>query len=100
MDLRREARGRECQIRIPSICTGDSETVVLCHLHKPSISGGTGLKGNDLVATWGCRACHDVCDGRSKTGLWTPEAIKIWFYEGICRTIVRLSDEGKITIGE
>ncbi|MEI9716942.1 nuclease domain-containing protein, partial [Moellerella wisconsensis] len=27
-NLRKEAKGRECQVRIPSVCNGNSETVV------------------------------------------------------------------------
>lgn len=30
-NLRKEARGRECQIRIPGVCNGNPETVVLTH---------------------------------------------------------------------
>ncbi len=28
-DLRKAARGRECQVRIPGVCNGNSETSVL-----------------------------------------------------------------------
>ena len=32
INYRKEARGRDCQIRIPGVCSGDPSTVVLCHL--------------------------------------------------------------------
>lgn len=28
-NLRKEAKGRECQVRLPGICNGNNETVVL-----------------------------------------------------------------------
>ena len=31
-DLRKAARGRECQVRIPGVCNGNSETSVLAHI--------------------------------------------------------------------
>lgn len=98
MNLRKEAKGRECQIRIPGVCSGNSETVVLCHIHKPSISGGTGLKAHDLLAAWGCRACHDVVDMRDRKNEkhgYTWDQIEIGFYLAIFRTQSILLDEGK-----
>jgi len=34
------ARGQECQVRIPGICSHDPETVVFAHLN----GGGMGMK--------------------------------------------------------
>ncbi len=31
-DLRKAARGRECQVRIPGVCNGNPETTVLAHI--------------------------------------------------------------------
>ncbi len=31
-DLRKAARGRECQVRIPGVCNGNPETSVLAHI--------------------------------------------------------------------
>ncbi|MGV3346389.1 nuclease domain-containing protein, partial [Enterobacteriaceae bacterium LUAb1] len=36
-NLRKEAKGRECQVRIPGICNGNSETVVLAHLRMAGV---------------------------------------------------------------
>ena len=95
--LRAEAKGRECQIRIPGICNGNPETVVLCHIHKPSIGGGMGLKANDVLATFGCSSCHDVVDRRVQLKTcFGPSEIDICFYEGVFRTQNILLKEGKI----
>ncbi len=95
MSLRVEAKGRDCQIRIPEVCNRNRETVILCHIHKPSISGGIGLKSNDILGAHGCSNCHEEVDGRS-IGRWPQYQLLIWFYEGIFRTQKILLDEGKI----
>jgi Protein of unknown function (DUF1364) len=89
--LRKSARGRDCQIRIPGICTGNPETVVLCHLP----GGGMGGKMPDLFGAFGCAACHDAVDGRIPSPYPTPKLMR-WFYEGVFRTQQIWLDEGFI----
>lgn len=38
-DLRKAARGRECQVRIPGVCNGNSETSVLAHIRLAGLCG-------------------------------------------------------------
>ena len=57
-DLRKAARGRECQVRIPGVCNGNPETSVLAHIRLTGLCG-TGTKPPDLIATIACSACHD-----------------------------------------
>ena len=95
INLRKEARGRECQIRIPGVCNGDPATTVLCHLP----GGGMGRKQHDLLGAWGCSKCHDAVDGRD--GLqYVPVLLKSFHYEGMVRTLELLIDEGKISVGK
>ncbi|EFQ1887951.1 DUF1364 domain-containing protein, partial [Escherichia coli] len=54
-DLRKAARGRECQVRIPGVCNGNSETSVLAHIRLAGLCG-TGTKPPDLIATIACSA--------------------------------------------
>ena len=49
-DLRKAARGRECQVRIPGVCNGNPETSVLAHIRLAELCG-TGTKPPDLIAT-------------------------------------------------
>lgn len=92
-NLRRLARDRECQIRIPGVCNGDSATTVLCHLP----GGGMGRKHHDIFGAWGCAACHDAIDGRVKTDYPSP-VLKLWHFEGMTRTQQTLIDEGVIRV--
>lgn len=96
MNLRNEAKGRECQIRVPGRCNKNPETVVLCHIHKPSISGGMGTKARDELGAWGCSACHDIIDERDTSHLYPCWDLDLWLYEGVFRTQSILLDEGKI----
>ena len=89
--LRKEAMGRQCQIRIPGVCNRRDDTVVLCHL------GGAGLalKQPDQIGAWGCSNCHDAVDGRVRAP-YSDDTIKLMFLEGIIRTQIILISEGKM----
>ncbi|WP_368910205.1 DUF1364 domain-containing protein [Proteus penneri] len=94
-NLRKEARGRECQIRIPGVCNGNSETVVLAHYRMSGICG-TGIKPNDIFGAWACSACHDESDRR--TNYVDAEYAKQCHLEGVIRTQDILIKEGKIKV--
>jgi hypothetical protein len=87
-NLRKEARGEDCQIRVPGFCNGNPETVVLCHYSLAGISG-KGLKSPDDMAAWGCSACHDVVDFRCKGAekSYTRAEIRLMHAEGCFRTM-------------
>ena len=61
MNLRKLAKGKPCQVRLPGICNNNPETTVLAHLN----GGGMGMKQPDLLGAWCCSDCHDVVDGRA-----------------------------------
>lgn len=90
--LRKSAKGRDCQIRIPGVCNGNNETVVLCHLP----GGGMGAKVHDLFGAFGCSACHDVVDHRVLTQ-WHGTTVDLWFYQAVIRTQEIWLKEGLIS---
>jgi hypothetical protein len=91
-DLTKLARGEHCLIRVPHICSGSTETVVLCHLRMIGISG-YGLKAPDALAAFGCQPCHDFVDGRSHPNN-TAEYRRMLLLEGMARTQYRLIELG------
>ena len=91
--LRRLAKDRDCQIRIPGICSGDNRTVVLCHLP----GAGMARKHDDLFGAYGCYECHAAVDGHKKTQ-YPPELLRLWLYEAVIRTQQILLDEGHIRV--
>ena len=92
-DLRKAARGRECQVRIPGVCNGNPETSVLAHIQLTGLCG-TGTKPPDLIATIACSACHDEIDRR--THFVDAGYAKECALEGMARTQVIWLKEGVI----
>ncbi|MCF6442043.1 DUF1364 domain-containing protein [Pseudoalteromonas luteoviolacea] len=79
--LRNSAKGQECQVRIPGVCNGNPETVVLAHVGKGS---GMGQKCDDIHATFCCSACHDEIDRRTRKH--SLDFVEQCAYEGMVRT--------------
>ena len=91
MNLRKKAKGRDCTVRLPSICNHNSETVVLAHIRMPGISG-MGLKADDLLGAWACSTCHDAIDRRAHADL-ERDYVRLAHLEGMVRTIAQLRAE-------
>jgi hypothetical protein len=89
VDLRAEAAGRTCQIRLEG-CTG--EPVCLCHVRLSGISG-MGLKAPDLLGAHGCASCHEKVDSTERHNLQT----QFDFLCAVLRTQAQLIREGKVT---
>lgn len=94
MNLRELARGQPCMLRTV-YCNDNRETTVGCHLRMIGISGA-GMKAPDLFIAWGCSACHDVVDGRTKTP-YTPEERRLLLLEGMVRTQYELIKRDVLT---
>jgi hypothetical protein len=92
VNLRKQAKGRGCTVRLPGVCNHNSETVVLAHIRMPGISG-IGLKADDALGAWACSACHDAIDRRAHTDL-DRDYVRLAHLEGMVRTIAQLRAEG------
>jgi hypothetical protein len=88
VNLRKEARGRDCQVRLP-VCNGNPETVVLAHVRQIGVSG-MGTKAPDILGAWACSACHAYVDRYSN------DATRADFADAVYRTIYILWKEGKV----
>ena len=91
MNLRRYARDKECQIRIPGVCNFDAATTGLAHLRMAGITG-RGQKSPDILASWACSACA----AQTENGYCRNDKDKIAFLEGMVRTQYCLIREEKI----
>lgn len=91
--LTKAARGRDCQVRLPGICNGNSETTVLAH-YRLAGTCGTSMKPNDLQGAWACSSCHDEIDRRTR--LMDHETARLFHLEGMVRTLDALIREGVI----
>ena len=63
MNLRKEAKGQQCQFRFRDVCNYDPETSVLCH-YSPRGMGIMGGKPPDPSGGIGCSDCHNFIDFR------------------------------------
>jgi Protein of unknown function (DUF1364) len=61
MNLRKLAKGQECQIRLEGICNFNPETTILAHFRISGISG-MGIKSPDWLGAWACSDCHRHVD--------------------------------------
>ena len=91
--LEAEARGRECQVRLPGVCNFNPETTVLAHARLAGLCG-TGIKPYSLLGAHACSACHDEIDRRSRN--LETDFVRLAFYEGVLRTQYALIQEGKV----
>jgi hypothetical protein len=89
VNLRKQARGRGCQVRIPGVCNHNSETVILAHYRLAGISG-MGVKSPDAVASWCCSDCHSYVDTHHDA------ETKLALAEGVFRTLAQLIREGVV----
>lgn len=94
MNLRKEAKGRGCMVRIPGVCNHNSETVVLAHVRLTGVSG-MGMKAPDILGAWACSSCHDAVDRRNHTDL-ERDYVRLMHLEGMARTLAQLEKEGLI----
>ena len=94
MNLRKEAKGRPCMVRLPC-CNGDPDTTVLAHLRMAGISG-MGVKAPDLFGAWACFDCHDAVDRRRYLD-YDWDFVRLAFLEGVIRTQYVLLEEEKIS---
>ncbi|AZS50416.1 DUF1364 domain-containing protein [Entomomonas moraniae] len=94
-DLRKLAKGRECQVRLDGICNHNPETTVLAH-YRMAGTCGTGIKPNDLQGAWACSDCHDEIDRRTR--ILENEFVRLCHLEGVMRTQSVLRKEGIIKV--
>jgi len=95
--LRDSARDEECTLRLPGVCNGNPQTVVLAHLRCFG-GGGMGTKPDDTAAIYCCSDCHDVLDGRRHMEHWPDGYIKQEAGRALCETLRRMIDKGLIDV--
>lgn len=94
-NLRKLARGRDCQVRLEGICNFDPETTVLAH-YRLGGTCGMGLKPHDLLGAWACSSCHDEIDRRTRN-IPADEA-QLAHLQGVIRTLAELIKEEVLSL--
>lgn len=94
VDLLKQARGRECVVRIPGVCCFNPETSVLAH-YRLAGTCGTAYKPSDMQGAIACHSCHAAIDGRIKTK-FTRDELRLMHAEGVMRTQEIWRNEGLV----
>lgn len=95
--ITRSAKGQHCTVRLPGVCNGNPETVVLAHGNGSAYDKGIGAKSRDWQAAYSCSACHDVVDRRRSTDL-TRDQVELYFAHGVMRTQRILETKGLLVV--
>ena len=90
--IRRSAKGEDCSLRLGN-CSSD-DTVVLAHIGKDK---GWGMKCADYMAVYACHSCHDIIDGRVKSG-FTKDELNTEKLRALEETLGKLVDKGLINV--
>jgi hypothetical protein len=90
--LRDSARGQQCTLQIPGVCSQNPETTVLAHLDGEE--KGVGLKVDDYLGCFACSSCHSAIDGHK---LSLEE--KLWYeHRALRRTLKRWVSMGLLVV--
>lgn len=97
--ITKSAKGQQCQIRIPNVCNHNPETVVWCHANGSAAGKGIGGKSPDELGAYGCFACHNLYDRRTRPpeGM-TRDYVELCFWEGHARSLIILKEKGLLGV--
>ena len=90
VNLRKEARGRECYVKLDGICNGDPETVVLHHVRHTQVT-----RKADKLAVPVCGACHAAIHRQTNADL-DADFVELEELRGMRRWQAQLHREGKL----
>lgn len=90
------ARGEDCQVRIPGVCTFDPATTIWSHARHASAGKGKGIKALDLCGAYACTACDAAYDQMIGAKHMTREQIDLDWFHGHLRSLVILAKKGLI----
>jgi len=91
------ARGEECLVRIPGVCSFDPTKTIWSHARHGAAGRGKGIKALDLLGAYCCTSCDAVYDGQApRPAGMTREQVDLDWFMGHCRSIVRAVEKGVI----
>ncbi len=96
MNLREQARGQPCYMRLDG-CTGNPSSTVLCHIRRGGIAG-IGQKPSDFAAIPCCNTCHDEYDRRTNRLHMTAEDLDSEALRALVQWLAWLDKNGKIKV--
>lgn len=93
--IRDSARGEECQVRLPGVCTHDPEKTIWSHARWLAAGRGKATKSVDLAGAYCCTACDAAFDGQAPLPAgYTREQVDADWCMGHFRSLIRLAQKG------
>lgn len=91
------ARGEDCEVRLPGVCTFNPAQTVWAHANGHAAGKGYGLKSPDALGAYACYACHMVVDGHNPAppGV-SRQDVLLAFHEAHQRSFRKLLDKGLV----
>jgi len=91
------ARGEECQVRLPGVCSFNPQQTVWAHANGLAAGKGKGLKSPDALGAYACYSCHMVVDGQMPTpsGM-TRQEVLLAFHQAHQRSFLMLIEKGLV----
>ncbi len=91
------ARGEDCQVRLPGVCSFDPTQTVWAHANGAAAGKGMGHKSPDALGAYACYSCHMVIDGHLPLPAdLSREDVLIAFHEGHQRSFIKLLEKGLV----
>ncbi len=90
------ARGEDCQVRIPGVCTFDPEKTIWSHCRHGAAGKGKSIKALDVAGAYACTACDACYDQMQGAKGMTREQIDLDWFMGHMRSLVLLAQKGLI----
>jgi hypothetical protein len=91
VNLRKLAKGQDCQARLPG-CLVSPDTVVLAHIRRANVAG-MGQKPPDLCGVYACANCHNLIDGRQHLANFSRLELDQMILYAMCRTLAIVQRE-------
>lgn len=94
--IRESARGEDCQVRIPYVCTHNPEHTIWSHARWGAAGKGMGRKALDICGAYSCTACDAAYDQMAGKHDMTRAEIDLAWCAGHFRSLVILANKGLI----
>lgn len=95
--IRQSARGEECDVRIPGVCTFDSSHTIWSHYRGHAGGKGLSLKSLDECGANACTSCDAVYDGQAPRPAGMSKAdVDLMWLQGHMRSLMKLKRKGLI----
>lgn len=97
--LRESARGEDCLLRIPGVCSWQPDETILAHNPYTMGNNGIGIKTDDLFSIYACSKCHDCIDRLEYVEI-DPDQLELMARRAMQATQLKFIEKGLISVAK